>query len=209
MRQNLFQQFHKIALFGGTFNPVHIGHIQIAKTILNRYPELEQLIFMPNHIPAYKNQKDVADGDMRLAMLLLAAKDLPKTMVSDMEIKRKGYTYTVDTLAQIRKKNPNLEISFLIGDDSLFHLHMWHEFEQLAGLCKILVVARGENRLAIETYIRQFCDRYPGFSINYVEMEKVNVSSSIIRNRIANGESIEGLVPENVWQYIKEHDLYM
>ena len=96
----------------------------------------------------------------------------------------------------------------MIGDDSLFRLHKWYEFERLANLCEILVVARGEQRDTIETYIRRFCTKYPAFHISYVAMPPVPVSSSEIRARIAKGESIQGLVPDDVLQYIEAHALY-
>lgn len=203
-----FGQFHRIALLGGTFNPVHVGHIAMAKAVLKWNPALEQVVLMPNHIPAYKDENAVADGEKRLHMLELAAKHLPKVSVSDMELKRDGYTYTVDTLTQIKKSNPGLQIVFVIGDDSLFQLSGWHEFEKLADLCEILVVARDEEQEKIETYIHDFCTKYPAFSIAYVEMPKVQVSSSEIRKRLANHLTVTGMVPDEVLKYIEQQNLY-
>lgn len=203
-----FEQFHTIAILGGTFNPVHVGHVAIAQAILEVHPELEQLVCMPNHIPAYKQEAAIVDGNMRLDMLRLAVAQIPKVSVSDFELKRDGYTYTVDTFTRLKQMYPKLKITFVIGDDSLFQLHKWYAFEQLADLCEILVVARGEQRDTIETYIHTFCAKYPAFRISYVEMPYVPVSSSEIRARIAKGESIQGLVPDKVLQYIETHALY-
>lgn len=208
MEQNWLEQFHTIAILGGTFNPVHIGHLVIAETILQQAPQIEQLVFMPNHIPAYKEQKKIADGRHRMEMLSLAAKELPRSCVSDLELKREGYTYTVDTLQEIKQHRPGLQIYFVIGDDSLFHLHTWHNFEQLAELCRFLVVAREENKNAVLSYVEQFCTKYPAFSISYVEMEKIPVSSSEIRKRLKLGQSVEGLLPETVAAYIETYNLY-
>jgi len=148
------------------------------------------------------------DGSMRMDMLRLAMAQIPKISVSDFELKWDGYTYTVDTFTRLKKLYPKLTIEFVIGDDSLFQLHKWYEFERLANLCEILVVARGGQRDTIETYIRRFCTKYPAFHISYVAMPPVPVSSSEIRARIAKGESIQGLVPDDVLQYIEAHALY-
>lgn len=203
-----FEQFHTIVILGGTFNPVHAGHVAIARAILKARPEVEQLICMPNHIPAYKEEAAIVDGSMRMDMLRLAMAQLPKVSVSDFELKRDGYTYTVDTFTRLKQLYPKLTIEFVIGDDSLFQLHKWYEFERLAQLCELLVVARGEQRDTIEAYIREFRTRHPAFRISYVEMPQVPVSSSEIRTRIANGESIQGLVPNDVLQYIETYALY-
>ena len=203
-----FEQFHTIAILGGTFNPVHAGHVTIAQAILNARPEVEQLVCMPNHIPAYKEKAAIVDGSMRLDMLRLAMNQLPKVSVSDFELKRDGYTYTVDTFTRLKQLYPKLTIEFVIGDDSLFQLHKWYEFERLAELCEILVVARGGQRNTVEAYIRTFCAKYPAFRISYVEMPQVPVSSSEVRARIAKGESVQGLVPDKVLRYIETHALY-
>lgn len=203
-----FEQFHTIAILGGTFNPVHAGHVAIAQAILKARPEVEQLVCMPNHIPAYKEKAAIVDGSMRLDMLRLAMNQIQKVSVSDFELKRDGYTYTVDTFTRLKQLYPKLTIEFVIGDDSLFQLHKWYEFERLAELCEILVVARGEQRDTIEAYIREFHTKYPAFRISYVEMPQVPVSSSEIRTRITKGESIHGLVPDDVLQYIEAHALY-
>lgn len=203
-----FEQFHTIAILGGTFNPVHAGHVAIAQAILRTRPEVEQLVCMPNHIPAYKEKAAIVDGSMRLDMLRLAMNQLPKVSVSDFELKRDGYTYTVDTFTRLKQMYPNLTIEFVIGDDSLFQLHKWYEFERLAELCEILVVARGGQRDMVEVYIRTFCAKYPEFRISYVEMPQVPVSSSEVRARIAKGESVQGLVPDKVLRYIETHALY-
>ena len=203
-----FEQFHTIAILGGTFNPVHAGHVAIAQAVLKARHEVEQLVCMPNHIPAYKEESAIVDGSMRMDMLRLAMAQIPKVSVSDFELKRDGYTYTVDTFTRLKKLYPKLTIEFVIGDDSLFQMHKWYEFEQLADLCEILVVARSEQRDTIEAYFREFCTKYPAFHISYVEMPQVPVSSSEIRARIAKGESIQGLVPKDVLQYIEAHALY-
>ncbi len=203
-----FEQFHTIAILGGTFNPVHAGHVAIARAVLNARTEVEQLVCMPNHIPAYKEKDEIVDGSIRMDMLRLAMAQIPKVSVSDFELKRDGYTYTVDTFTRLKQLYPKLAIEFVIGDDSLFQLHKWYAFERLSDLCEILIVARGEQRDTIEAYIREFCTKYPAFRISYVEMPHVPVSSSEIRARIARKQSVQGLVPDEVLQYIEAHALY-
>lgn len=208
MQEHPFQQFHTIAILGGTFNPVHVGHIEMAKQVLKQYPDIEQLFLMPNHLPAYKDGDELVPARDRLAMLSLAVSGIERINVSEYEIVREGYTFTVDTLRRIKAENESLRIYFIIGDDSLFSFHKWYQFEEVMKLCRILVFAREESREQVKQYIADFSARYPYAEFEYVEMPQVPVSSSEIRACCKAGKDITGMVPERVQRYIEEHGLY-
>ena len=208
MYDNSFEQFDTIAILGGTFNPVHVGHIEMAKQVLIQYPDIEQLFLMPNHLPAYKDGTQLVSPKDRLSMLFLAVSGIDKVSVSDFEIIQDGYTYTVCTLRQILKKKPTLKIYFVIGDDSLFSFRKWFEYKEILKLCEILVIARDESKIEIEKYIASFKNELAYAKFSLVDMEKISVSSSEIRNNCFEGKSISGMVPKNVCTYIEEHNLY-
>lgn len=208
MQELTFQQFHTIAILGGTFNPVHVGHVEMAKHVLRKYPDIEQLFLMPNHLPAYKEDDELVSKQDRLAMLSLAVSGMERVSVSSFEIVQDGYTYTANTLRQIREQNKDLTIYFIIGDDSLFSFHKWYQYEEVMKLCNILVIAREEGAEKVKQCISEYNARYPYAEFAYVEMPHVPVSSSDIRRCCQNGEDITGKVPEPVRAYIEKHQLY-
>lgn len=203
-----FKQFHTIAILGGTFNPVHVGHIEMAKQVLAQYSDVEQLFVMPNHLPAYKDKTELVAASDRLTMLSLAFEDIAGVSVSDFEIVQDGYTYTVNTLRQILNLNQHLKIYFVIGDDSLFSFRKWYQYKEILKLCEILVIARGESEQAVKKFIEDFVKELPYARFSLVKMPKIQVSSSEIRNRCHAGKDIKGLVPQSVQLYMEEHRLY-
>lgn len=201
-------QLHKIAILGGTFNPVHIGHIQMAKSVLETYVDIECLIVMPNHIPAYKEQTGIVSDQDRIAMLELAIENMDKVSVSDMEIARGGYTYTVETLRYIKGLQPDMDIYFVIGDDSLYSFHKWYEYREILSLCKLLVAVRHENHDTVRDYAETMMHQYEGAHIEVLPMEECEVSSSDIREKCKKGFDVSKYLSKHVFDYIQEHDLY-
>ena len=125
--KDIFKQSGCIGILGGTFNPVHIGHIMLADKTIEQYPDIEKIVIMPNNLPAYKNSHELVDSKHRIRMLELATEDRDYVSISDLEIKRGGATYTIDTLREIKNINPSLKIYFIIGADSLFQFEKWRE----------------------------------------------------------------------------------
>ncbi|MGN0367192.1 MAG: nicotinate (nicotinamide) nucleotide adenylyltransferase [Wujia sp.] len=203
-----FRQFHTIAILGGSFNPIHNGHLCMASQVLKEYPEIEQLIIMPNHKPAYKEDSEFVSEKHRLKMASLAVQNYKNIAVSDFEIQRGGVTYTVETLEHLYHINPDINIYFVIGDDSLFSIHTWYRFEDILKLCHILVAARVEATKEIECKILELQSRYPFANIKMMSMKPFPVSSSEIRIRCQNNEDLTGLVPTTVQNYINENKLY-
>lgn len=173
----------KIGLFGGSFNPIHHGHLIIAQRALEEY-KLDYICFIPCFNPPkdYKDSKNFADSKHRLNMLYHATNQVRKFYFSDMEINRKGITYTIDTVECFKDWNPESELYFICGDDAYKTLNTWKEYKQIRKLIKKFIVFKRKGGLEI--------------------------SSTLIRKRVKEGLSIQYLVPEDVRAYIRQNKLY-
>jgi nicotinate-nucleotide adenylyltransferase len=197
----------KIGVLGGTFDPVHLGHLMIAEEG-KRKLGLERVLFIPAGQPWLKADKEITPASHRLKMLNLAVAGNPYFEISTIEVDRTGPSYAVDTLAALRQKlGKKAELSFLMGWDSLDELPLWKEPGKLVQLCHIVAFPRSgygrPNLSALEKSI-------PGVSLRviWLEVTPVDVSASDIRDRAANGLPIGHLVPGVVVRYIEEHKLY-
>lgn len=197
---------HKIGIIGGTFDPIHIGHLIIAQSAFEELG-LEKIIFMPSGNPPHKNKKNITDAIRRLEMVKLAIDNNKNFVYSDFEIKREGLIYTSDTLRLIKEQHNNYELYFIVGADSLFDIEKWHEPDKIFRLCKLVVADRDDSN---ETIIKKkdfLCQKYNA-EIFYIKSPLVNVSSSYIRNCILNSKSIKYLVTDEVENYIRNNKLY-
>ena len=197
----------KIGIMGGTFNPIHNGHLALAQAAYD-FCGMDEVWFMPSGISYLKVQNEILSSEDRLEMVSLAVKDIPYFVCSDMEVCREGYTYTVDTLRLLSEQYPEDDFYFIMGADSLFGLPKWREPENIASLCTLVTVVRDDvdaqellsQKILVE---REFHAR-----IILVPFDKVDISSSMIRKSIALGECVEELLPEKVLAYIKENGFY-
>lgn len=195
-----------IAIMGGTFNPVHIGHVRMAREVLSLKHDIDRLVFMPNNLPAYKDKRELIDTEHRINMLKLALSKYPDMSVSTLEIDRGGVTYTADTLDELLGVNPRLKIYFIMGMDSLKSLHLWYRYRDVVNNCSLLVFDRYvdiDAKRDIDSYI------YENARIEYIHNDKMDVSSSEIRELISNGNMPYKLLPDGVSDYIIEHGLYV
>ncbi len=197
----------KIGIMGGTFDPVHLAHLLLAEQARVQF-YLDQVLFMPSSQPPHKNNSQISSAEHREAMVLMAIKGNPYFAYSDMEILRTGTTYTSDTLKELHIKYPHTEICFIMGADSLFAVDSWHQPEKIFEKATILA----GNRLDVpdEKIKAQICylkERFGG-RIHLIDMPDIAISSSEIRKRYGKGLSIRYYVPESVYTYIKEHQLY-
>jgi len=199
----------RIGLIGGSFDPVHLGHLIIAQDALERL-ELDEVVFIPAAIPPHKQHLRQADPQHRLNMLRLALEGDLRFSVSDAEILRSGVSYTIDTVRMFRTDRPHAELVLIIGSDTLVDLHTWYKIDELLHLCDVASFLRPGGHEVSE--IRQriglsdaFRDRLLG---NLVEAHLIDISSSEIRMRVAEGLGIRYLVPPEVEMYIYEHGLY-
>jgi nicotinate-nucleotide adenylyltransferase len=182
----------RIGIYGGTFNPVHHGHLILARQALEEF-KLDRLVFVPAAESPFKIQNHSAPAGDRLAMLRLAIAGEDGFSVDPLEIERGGISYSIDTVKMFRNRDPGAELFFLVGEDNADRLTEWHRFEELKKLVYFVVLSRSEDFESPE---------YP------VVQRRIEISSTEIRNRVANQESITYLVPESVKHYIEQHQLY-
>lgn len=200
---------NRIGIFGGTFNPVHMGHLVMAQDALELF-ELSKVIFVPCACPPHKTSNDVASAEHRLAMLQAALEGDLRFEVSDIEIRRGGVSYSIDTAREIKKHHLGCELFFIIGADSLPELRLWKEISQLLDLCRFVTIARP----GVDLNDPGLRDPMPGDARSRLLRDQIrvghmiNISSTDIRYRIAEGMSIRYLVHPAVEMYIAEHSLF-
>jgi nicotinate-nucleotide adenylyltransferase len=182
----------RIGIYGGTFDPVHHGHLVLARQALEEF-KLDRLVFVPAAESPFKIHNHTAPAPDRLAMLQSAIRGEDRFDVDPLEIERGGVSYSIDTVKMFRSRDPEAELFFLVGEDNAYRLTEWHRFEELKKMVGFVVLSRSEDFQSPE---------YP------VVQRRIEISSTEIRNRVANGESITYLVPESVKRYIEQHQLY-
>lgn len=195
----------EIGLMGGSFNPIHCGHVALARAALES-GRVERVLFLPTGNPPHKKE-GLADKFDRLRMVELAVKDEAGMAVCREEIDRDGVIYTVDTLAALKRKMPDCTLTYLIGADTLRALGTWRRVETVIERCKFLVMMReGETREEVIRLAGLWTQR--GAQIDFLDARKMDISSTQIRKQIQKGLPFERLVPQAVADYIHEHGLY-
>lgn len=196
----------RIGIMGGTLDPVHNGHLQIAHDVKNACC-LDGVLLLPAGDPPHKQRE--TDRFDRLAMARLAAQSQPDMTVSDMEVLREGTTYTVDTLSQLHAQRPEVEWVYIIGADTVRVLDKWRSFETVARLCEFAAVGRpGFDASAMQADADALALKY-GAKIHLLDVCGPDISSTDVRNAVAEGRSIDELVPAPVAGYIREKGLYL
>jgi nicotinate-nucleotide adenylyltransferase len=196
-----------IGLLGGTFDPIHIGHLIAAEEVRVKVG-LGEVLFVPAGQPWLKSDRAISAAEHRLEMVRLAIDTNPEFKLSRVEVERPGPSYTVDTVRELRRQfEAGAELFFILGLDLLDELPRWKEPARLIEMCRLVAVTRpGYDALRLQPLEKSI----PGIStrLDIVEMPPVGISASDIRRRIAHGLSIKYLVPESVESYIYEHGLY-
>ncbi len=196
----------RLGIMGGTFDPVHIGHLACAEQARDELG-LDAIVFIPAGRPVYKKNQRVTPAADRLAMCRLAVESNPAFDVSSIEIDRAGDTYTVDTLRQLRAHYPdNVELFFITGADAVMSIMKWRDSAQIAHLARLVAVTRPGYALPEAT--KRALREQAAFQVSFLEMTGLDVSSSDLRRRVAEGRSIRYLTKEVVFRYIEEHGLY-
>lgn len=197
----------RLAVLGGTFDPIHNGHILMAETALSQL-DLTEVLFIPAGNPRFKGNESVSDAAHRFEMVELAIAGKPSFQLSAMEIERGGVTYTVDTLREL-KSGLELqdELFFIMGWGSLAELPLWYQPVEIISLCKLIVVPRAGFP---KPDLTQLDTDVPGLSDRVIMLDEpqIEISSSDIREKVKSGEDIRGLVPDAVAGYIAEMGLY-
>lgn len=198
----------KIGILGGSFDPIHNAHIALAETAYSEFA-LDEIYLIPNSKTYYKERKSGTSDEERLEMTRLAVSDRKHFIVSDIEIKRGGITYTIDTIRYFRKSFNNSEIYFIIGGDSLSYLETWKEADSLFQETIFLAAVRDSfDKEKSEMIISDIKSRYPYSDIRLIDMPSMEISSTDIRNKVKNGYDISDMVPDKVRRYISDHGLY-
>lgn len=203
-----FASYRKIGILGGTFNPIHNGHLMIAKCALRQFRSLEAIMFLPNNLPAYKDTSSIITSEHRLMMLELAIETERNMFVSDMELVRGGLTYTIDSLEQIHSVNPKLQIAYIIGADSLLSFTKWYRYKDILKHCNLLVAGRESERAYLMEYADKLLQTIGYGSIHIMRNPNMDISSSAIRKELSNGKIPTNCMPRKVIDYIVSNKLY-
>jgi len=190
----------KVCLFGGTFDPPHIGHLLVAQTVAEA-EDFEKIIFILANQPPLKN--NFSKVDHRLSMLKMAVASNPKFDISEIDIDRGGVSFTIDTIKEYKKiENLNSkEIYYLLGSDSLISFHKWEQAKDILNECQVLVAIRpGFRPSSIPSWVLK--------NIQFANIPRFEISSTTIRKRWAEDKTIRYMVTQPVWEYVNAHKLY-
>lgn len=213
----------KIGLFGGTFNPIHYGHLRVALKVNQRF-KLDKILFIPCYLPPHKSGQEIASALDRLKMVELAIGPFPQFEASSLEVDRPETSYSIVTLERVKKVYSGAKIYFIVGIDAFLEIKTWREYEKVLNSCSFIVVSRpgfhlGQAETILDSYWRERMviigaeikpeeenREFP--QIYLFPMNSLDISARNIREKRRRGESISGLVPEAVEKYILEKNLY-
>ena len=198
----------RIGIMGGTFDPIHNGHLMLAKQAMGEY-DLDEVWFMPSGHPPHKKDHAVTDANTRAEMVRLAIRGFSRFVCSEFEITRSGNTYTAQTLTLLKQEYPEDTFCFIIGADSLYQLERWYHPEIVMELAELLVAGRAYNQEHRDfgEQIAWLKSRY-GAKIRPLHCGQMNIASAEIRQMVRDKKDIRALVPKAVADYIKSRGLY-
>lgn len=211
----------RVGIFGGTFNPIHHGHLRSAEEV-RIGQKLDRMLFIPSANPPHKPGADVVDATHRLAMTRLAVRGNPDFAVSGIELQRPGRSYSVDTLTALRRHHPRARFHFVMGLDTFREIGTWHRYRELFELCDFVVTSRPSFDLAMAhehlpvAALEDFCylpkanvlEHRSGHRIAFQAITDLSISATQIRSLLRHNQSIRYLVPASVERYIARHRLY-
>lgn len=198
----------KIGIFGGAFNPIHNGHLALAKCYYDSL-RLDRIIFIPTSVPPHKTSDYLLPQKDRLEMVRIAVEENSAFEVSDIEFKRKGKSYTYDTLSAVKRFYPDSELYLIIGSDQFLTFHLWYRYKEILDMVTLCTSARENEQEKKELYdYAKSLDGLKREGYFIADYPVLKLSSSEIRDKIRNGEDISALVPEKVCHYIFEKGLY-
>ncbi len=186
----------KIGIFGGTFNPIHFGHLVLAEQAYEKLG-LDKVIFIPSYYPPHKENSTIVSANHRYNMVRLAIQRNPRFEISDIEVNRKGRSYSVDTIRELNRIYPKAELFFISGSDVSDQVSKWKSIDEILALSKFALAKRPG-----------YCLKRHNKNISVISITELDISSSMIRRKIKTGQSIRYLMPMRVYKYIKEKRLY-
>lgn len=196
----------KIGIFGGTFNPIHNGHVQLLTRYLDAL-NFDEILVIPTQVPPHKLPKNLVPAQMRLEMCNLAVKHLKRVQVSDIELLRPGRSYTIDTVNTIKQKFPDGELYLLVGGDMFLEFRKWRDWQKLLNTVILCTASRnfGEYRGLLE--MSELLSEY-GNQTRVFDFDVMPMSSTQIRERLMQKQDCKDFLPKEVYSYILEHHLY-
>lgn len=196
----------QLGIFGGTFNPIHNGHLSLCTQLCGAL-EIPEVLLIPTAIPPHKRAEDLVPGPQRMDMCELAAKEDPRFLVSDLELRRKGNSYTVETLRQLEKQYPYTRMYLFMGTDMFLTVQNWYEANEIF---RRAVLVAGARRWDEEEQLKEHAQKLTdlGAACHVVSCKPMDVSSTQVRALCKKGADITGLVPDAVADYIRTNHLY-
>ncbi len=189
----------RVGVMGGTFDPVHHGHLVAASEVAARFG-LDEVVFVPTGHPTFKQDQDVTVAEHRYLMTVIATASNPSFTVSRVDVDREGLTFTVDTLRDLKAQRPDAELFFITGADAIEQILTWKDAEELFTMAQFVAVTRPGHTLTV--------DGLPGDRVHVLEIPALAISSTDVRERARAGQPVWYLVPDGVVQYIAKHRLY-
>ena len=197
----------KIGILGGTFNPIHIGHMILAQYAYE-FANLDEIWIMPTGFSYLKKDDPVPSGEIRLQMVEKAVEDIPYMHASDVEVKREGCTYTYETLEYLKQEFPQNEYYFIVGADCLFFIDKWKNSKRLFDACTLIAALRGDvSEEEMEHKCKELSENYQA-KVMLMPFKQIDISSTEIRKRIHEKKSAKFMVPDKVLWFIEENELY-
>lgn len=210
----------KVGLFGGTFNPIHLGHLRGAEEIRESF-RLDEVFFIPSAIPPHKPPEEIIGAKHRLEMARLAISSNPHFFLSDIELSRPGKSYSIETLRHFHEANPD-HLFFILGGDAFVEIETWKDFQNLFTLCHFIVMARpGFQETPIASQLpgvltpffrydpeRKIWVHKSGHQLHFKEISFLDISSTKIRELVERGKSVRYLIPPETEAYLRNHGLY-
>lgn len=196
----------KIGLFGGTFNPIHLGHVDMIQQVCEE-TMLEKVIFIPAYIPPHKKSKNIIPFSHRLEMAKLAISSYKNFEVSDIESRSQSPSYTFHTLAYFREHHPQDDFYYVMGVDSFNGIESWYHWQEVLHLANFIVIDRAGQKLEVSDATKSVLEDSP-YKIYHLPLHTIPISSTLIREKLIERESVKEFLNDSVYQYIEEYDLY-
>ena len=197
----------RVGILGGTFNPIHTGHLILAEQARSRFG-LDEVLIIPSGISYFKKGMDIPDGRLRYEMCELAVQDNPYFRVSDIEIRREGNTYTAETLKELKNEEPDTDFFFMIGADILHEIGYWKDPEDIFKNCSLLVSVRNnESEDDLKRDAQALKEKY-GAEVFMLHTTNIDISSTMIRQLISEKKSVRYYLPEALREYILKNKIY-
>ena len=197
----------KIGLYGGTFDPIHLGHLIVMENVLN-FMDIDQIIILPSSNPPHKINKQKTKAQLRIEMVNLAIKDNPRIVLSDFEARNDDVIYTHQTLDYFKKTYPRDEFYYIMGEDSFMSIDTWKNYKKILN-DKLIVFTRSNTDPNSDLVKKVNEIKKDNEQIYLINNLNINISSTLIRNLVKEGKSIKYLVTDDILDFIREHKLYV